>query len=95
MATAPVIVTVPVGTNSPEQIYSACDLYTITPSDSVPLNFGFTRGIYVGVTGNVKVTTVNGTSAIFVAVPAGYIIPVAAKLIWSTGTTATSIVGMK
>ena len=64
----------------------------ITPADSdLALEI---RAFYVGVTGNVKVTAQNGTTATFVAVPAGQWMPVTCTRIWSTGTTASSITGV-
>lgn len=47
--------------------------------------------IYVGVTGNVKVTTAQGDDTVFVAVPAGSVIPVQVVRVWATGTTASSL----
>lgn len=67
--------------------------FAVTPSDSVDLSI-YTRGIYVGVTGNVKVTTVGGDTITFVGLAAGIIHPIQAKRIFSTLTTATSIVGV-
>ena len=49
-------------------------------------------GFYVGVTGDVKVTGMDGVAVTFKAVPAGQIIPLRTKQIWATGTTAGSIV---
>ncbi len=66
---------------------------TVTPADSnLTTNY---RAIYVGGTGNVKVTSVSGDVATFVACPVGLIIPVAVKRVWSTGTTATYLVGIR
>jgi len=67
--------------------------FAITPSDVNEFEF-VTRAIYVGITGNVKVRSLDGTDAIYVAVPAGQIIPIRARLVFSTGTTASSLVGM-
>ena len=65
---------------------------TVTPADS-NLSYDI-RGFYVGATGDVRVTTINGNDVTFVAVPAGQIMPISCQRIWSTGTTATSIVGL-
>lgn len=54
----------------------------------------YSRGLYVGGAGNLKVTTVNGEAVTFVGVPAGTILPVRAKIVWSTGSTATSVVAL-
>ncbi len=65
----------------------------ITPSDDTDLTF-VTRGIYVGVAGNLKVDMEDGTTVIFVGLAAGMIHPIRAKRIYATLTTATSIVGV-
>lgn len=66
----------------------------VTPHDTNELTY-FTRGIYVGVTGDVAVIGKNDTVAVtFVGLAAGMIHPIQAKIIKSTGTTATSIVGV-
>ena len=58
----------------------------------VQTNRAVGRGIYVGVGGDIKVTTVDGDTVTFVAVPQGVILPVRAKRIFATGTTAASLV---
>jgi hypothetical protein len=66
----------------------------ITPSDSVDMTFE-TRGIYVGVGGDLKVTLAQDGSAVtFIGLSGGIIHPIAASRIWATGTTATSILGL-
>lgn len=60
-----------------------------TPADDG--NVGLARGFYVGVTGNVSVVCKNGSTAVFVAVPAGEIIPIEISRVNATGTTASSI----
>lgn len=66
----------------------------ITPSDATDLTNG-TRGLYVGVTGNVKVDMLGGDTAItFVGLAAGVVHPLRVSRVYSTGTTATSIVGV-
>lgn len=73
---------------------SATNLIAITPSDSVDLPTGV-RGIYVGVAGNVAIQAVNDTlPQTFVGVAAGSILPVRAQRVFSTGTTATTMLGM-
>lgn len=61
----------------------------VTPNDSTELDPG--RAIMVGVSGNVKVTYVDGTVDTLPALVAGVWHPVSVKIIWSTGTTATGI----
>lgn len=63
---------------------------TVTPSDSVDLTDGSTKGVLVGVTGNVKITYETGVTDT-VALAAGVWHPMAVTRIWSTGTTATGI----
>lgn len=53
------------------------------------------RSIYVGGTGNIQVTTVGGDVAVFQNVPAGTVLPVQAKRIWATNTTATNMIAMQ
>lgn len=66
------------------------DAFAVTKSDSTVITaFGF----YVGVQGDVAVTTALGHNVTFTAVPAGQIIPLAISKVLSTGTTATNIVG--
>lgn len=69
------------------------DAAAVTPNDSVDL--AEPSVIYVGgfgTTGAVKVTTAQGTDVTFLGVPAGFVIPVQVRRVWSTGTTATNIV---
>ncbi len=57
------------------------------------LTNGTCRSIYVGVTGNIKVTMANGDEVTFSNVGVG-ILAVSAKQVWSTGTTATSLIAL-
>ena len=72
----------------------------VTPSNTVdiPSISGGTSNngcvLYVGGAGDLKVDTVGGDAVTFVAVPAGSFIPVQVKRVYSTGTTATSIVAL-
>jgi hypothetical protein len=69
-------------------------VFAITPNDSVDLA-AFIRGIYVGGTGDVALICEDNTAAVtFVGVPTGTILPVRAKRVLSTGTTATNLVGL-
>lgn len=65
----------------------------VTPNDSADLGT-VSRSLYVGVTGDVKVTTRDGDTEVFVAVPAGSWMPVAAKKVFATGTTASAIIAL-
>lgn len=61
----------------------------VTPSDSVDLDTPSV--IYVGVSGSVKVSTVQGDAVTFVGLLAGSVIPVQVIRVWSNGTTATNL----
>lgn len=70
----------------------ASHLTAVTPSDTDDLVFA-SRALNVGESGFVRVTTVDGdTETIFIA--AGGAFPVRVQRVWSTGTTATSIVAL-
>ena len=71
----------------------AQDGVAITPSDSSNLAAPV-RGIYIGVTGNVALTTLGGTSLTFVGCVAGTILPVCAIKVANTNTTATNLIGI-
>lgn len=67
--------------------------FSITASDATKFHKPTT--VYVGVTGNVAVKDwETGTSITYVAVPAGSVVPVLVEQVLSTGTTATSLVGI-
>ena len=71
---------------------SAADAYLITAADTdlaTPI-----RGLYVGTTGNVRVTTLAGTDLVIPNVPGGFIIPLEIKRVWSTNTTASGFMGL-
>jgi len=73
----------------------ATQAFVISPSDTADLPGGFTRGIYVGGTGNLRVDMIEGPGdVLFQAVPAGTVLPIRVKKVWSTNTTATLMVGM-
>ena len=65
----------------------------ITPSDTVDLSDP-TRGIYVGVSGNIKVTLVSGGTVTFLGAISGSILPVQAIRVYATGTTATNMIAL-
>jgi hypothetical protein len=57
---------------------------------------GGVRGIYVGVSGDVKVDLVDGSTGItFVSLAAGVEHAIAVTKIYKTGTTATSVLALK
>ena len=71
----------------------------ITPSDTVDLprysgNGYLTVALWVGGLGNVAAVMQNGTVVTFLAVPAGTWLPLAARRVNATNTTATGIVAL-
>lgn len=67
----------------------------VTPSDSV--NLTYPSVIYVGsISGgtSVKVTTAQGDQVTFAGLIAGTVIPVQVIRVWSTGTTASSLLAI-
>lgn len=71
----------------------ASDGFAITPDDSNDLAVD-AGSIYVGVTGNIALVTVGGTTLTFLAVQAGSILAVKARRVLATGTTATNLIGL-
>jgi hypothetical protein len=67
--------------------------FAITGNDSADLTVT-PRAIYVGGAGNVKVTTIGGDTVTFSGALAGTIIPVRVTRVFSTGTTATNLLGL-
>jgi hypothetical protein len=80
--------------SSLKDTFSAQAVAAVTPNDSTDLT-ALARAIYVGGTGAVKVTMVNGDTPTFTGVQAGSILPIAVRRVWSTGTTATSILALR
>lgn len=59
------------------------------------VSFGFTqKALFIGGTGNLKVTTNQGDVVTFSGLAAGSILPVQVKRVWSTGSTATLVVAL-
>lgn len=73
---------------------NATDGATITPNDGVDLAKIPSKGVYVGVSGDLKVTLSSGAVVTFIGLASGAIHPIAAKRIWATGTTAASILAV-
>jgi hypothetical protein len=70
-------------------------LVAITPSDSTDLSAEKFKALWVGGAGNIAVLAVNDSSAVTISgVAAGTLIPIMAKKVMSTNTTATLIVGL-
>ena len=68
------------------------DAASVTPSDSTDLTIT-SRALYVGGTGDVRITTAAGSIVTFVSVPEG-ILPMRVSRVHATGTTATDIVAV-
>ena len=66
--------------------------FAITTSDSV--NLRNVAVVYVGVSGNIQVTTANGDIVTFSNLNAGSVLPVQVLRVWATNTTATNLVGI-
>jgi hypothetical protein len=74
----------------------------VTPSDTVDIPSVSTQDgtgnngcvLYVGVAGDVKVTTAGGDTVVFTGLLAGMFVPVQVLKVWATDTTATDIVAL-
>lgn len=76
-------------------VYSGItDATAVTPSDTVVLVKGATKGIYIGGAGNLSVVLQSGATITFNELSAGVFHPISAIRIRSTGTTATNIVAV-
>jgi hypothetical protein len=62
-------------------------------NDAADLTTSFTRAIYTGSGGNIKVTMIDDTVVTLVSVPAGAFLPIQIRRLWSTGTGATDVIG--
>lgn len=79
---------------APSIVEPAANAAAITPNNGADLAAN-TRGLYVGVSGDVKVDMVTGgTGVTFVGLAAGIIHPLQVKRVYATGTTALNIVGL-
>lgn len=77
----------------PKNAASAEHYEAITPSDSVDLPH-LTRGIYVGGDGDVVAVRADGVAVTLTGALAGTVLPVVARRVNSTNTTATSLVAL-
>lgn len=68
--------------------------FAVTPHNTTELPVA-TKGIYVGGAGNVAIVPRDSTDpVVFTAVPVGTVLPVDAKLVRATDTTATLLVAL-
>ena len=65
------------------------DAAAVTPSDTV--NLAQPSVIYVGVGGNVRILTAQGSTVTFTGVNAGTVLPVQVLRVFATSTTASSM----
>jgi hypothetical protein len=73
-----------------EMTVPATSAAAITPSDTVALPY-VCRKVYVGSGGSLKVTMLNTGAVTFVGVVTGTVLDIRPVLVWSTGTTAASL----
>ena len=81
------------GYNGSEKINSSMKSFDITKSDTTDFAF-LTRGIYVGGSGTVVVVNADDSTCTYTSVPAGTLLPVVARRVNSSSTTATNMVGL-
>ena len=67
--------------------------FSITPSNTVDLE-RTTRGIYVGIGGDLKVDLVSGDTVTFVGLSSGMIHPIRVRRVYATGTDVDNILGL-
>jgi hypothetical protein len=65
----------------------------VIPDDDTDLASA-TKGLWVGGTGDVKVTMFGGEAVTFVAVPAGTYLPICVTRVWDADTTATDLLAL-
>lgn len=63
----------------------------LTPHSS-DADFDMTRGVYIGAAGNLEVVMADGTSATFLNLAAGAILPIKITGTRAAGTTTTNII---
>lgn len=73
---------------------SGGNFFAITPSDATDFTGGPTKGIYVGVAGDLVAVRPDGTAVKFKNAIQGSVIPIVAKRVNTAGTTATDLVGL-
>ncbi len=83
----------PFSTNATGLDAPALHAFAITPDDNNDLAIA-TRGIYVGVGGDVAVVTAGGETVTLKNASAGTTLPVRVARVKATGTTATNLIGL-
>ena len=80
---------------NPIEDQGARKLVAVTPANAVDLPNGVCRALWIGGAGNVNLVADSDTSAVtIVGVAAGSVLPIRARQVYSTSTTATSIVAL-
>jgi hypothetical protein len=80
---------------SPVEDQGASQLRAVTPTDNALLANGPCRALWVGGAGNIAVIACGDTTAVTISgVVAGTVLPIKAKTVMSTNTTATLIVAL-
>lgn len=77
----------------PAALAPAARAFSVTTDDATDIAT-VTRYVYVGVAGDLKVTTTDGDTVTLVGLAAGVMHPLRVRRIWQNGTTAQSIVGL-
>lgn len=72
----------------PELANPARGAVAVTPNDSTDLSTP-ARALYVGIGGDLKVTTIYGQTVEFRNIPSGSVIPVMVSRVFATGQTST------
>jgi hypothetical protein len=78
-------------TNFP--VFERAKAVTLSDTTDIPSTdpgFPNARALWIGVSGDVKLTTICGDTVVIPAVPVG-LLPIAARRVYATGTTATSV----
>ncbi|OCT12632.1 hypothetical protein A8709_33010 [Paenibacillus pectinilyticus] len=77
---------------------SSSGAVVVTKSDTIdivyPSGIKRSKGIYVGVTGDLNLVLASGVTVLFKAVAAGVVHPISVKRVMSASTTATDIVAL-
>ena len=69
------------------------DAVVVTPSDSIDLA-PWAVQLFIGSAGNIKVTTLAGTTLVITGIPSGTLLPLSVQRVWSTSTTASNIIAL-
>lgn len=80
-------------TMTPSLTSPAAHGFAITPDDAAPLN-EVTRAIYVGGAGDLALEMADGAVLSFTGLTAGSWLPLRARAVYASGTTATGLIGL-